>query len=812
MGKSPIFRLHLSDGSFNVSSILCCPHPYAETVGRTFGFTENSRATGIIPVRWNQMQARPDLYQLKLSTPNNDSTTTETMTDRKRRIQLQHSGEHGTGPSTKVLKNTKNNQIIDNDINPWTGQPYSAHYKSLLSVRQQLPVYQFRSQLLQAVRDNSFVVVEGETGSGKTTQIPQFLCDMQDTPFITPGQTAVACTQPRRVAATSIAQRVAEEMDVALGQQVGYTIRFDDQSHPTQTILKFVTDGMLLREAMTDPLLSRYGVIVLDEAHERTLSTDVLMGLIMEIMPKRKKGSEYGELKVVIMSATLEADKFQKFFHNAPLLKVPGRTHPVEVFYTAAPEPNYVEAAVRTVLQIHEGEPPGDILVFLTGEQEIEQACDEIRDKAAAMSGKDRPELVVYPLYSSLPPSQQQLIFRPAPAPRVVGGPPGRKVVVSTNIAETSLTIDGIVYVVDPGFSKQKVYNPKIRVESLLVSPISRASAKQRAGRAGRTRPGKCFRLYTEESFYKDLHETTHPEILRSQMSNVVLTLKKLGIDDLVHFDFMDAPVPETLMRALELLNYLGALDDEGELTDIGYQMSEIPLEPQLAKLLLVSPDYGCSADILSIVACLSVPQIFLRPREQAKAADAAKAQFVQSNSDHITMLKAYAAYEYTPESARKQWCWDNYINDRAMVNAMNVRKQLVGIMSKLDLPVVSSDTRGDGSYSIVDIRKALTAGLFMQVAYHVPGNKKKGSYVTAKDNQAVDIHPGSVILSRPDWVLYEEFSLTSKNFIRTVTVTEVDWLVELAPHYFDLHNFPECWAKHELEKAYGRLARRHPS
>jgi len=636
-------------------------------------------------------------------------------------------------------------------------------------------------------------------GSGKTTQIPQFLLDVG---LITPGQTAVACTQPRRVAATSIAARVAEEMDVQLGQEVGYTIRFEDVSHPQKTVLKFVTDGMLLREAMSDPLLKRYSVILLDEAHERTLSTDVLMGLLQEILPERKKGSEYGELKVVVMSATLDAEKFQEYFHGAPLLKVPGRTHPVEVFYTAKPEPNYVEAAVRTTLHIHECEGPGDILVFLTGEQEIEQACEEIREKASAL-GKDLPELVCYPLYSSLPPQQQKKIFDRAPGPRVPGGPPGRKVVLSTNIAETSLTIDGIVYVVDPGFSKQKVYNPRIRVESLLVSPISRASARQRAGRAGRTRPGKCFRLYTEKSFYEDLQETTYPEILRSKMSNVVLTLKKLGIDNLVSFDFLDSPAPETLMRALELLNYLGALDDEGELTDLGYQMSELPLDPQLAKLILSSPDYGCSAEIVSIVACLSVPQIFMRPRESAKAADAAKAQFSHPDSDHMTMLNAYAMYEATPEKERKQWCWDNFINDRSMQNAFNVRNQLTGIMSRLDILLVSSDTKGDGSFAFTDIRMALTAGMFMQVAYR----QKSGEYLTVKDNQLVSIHPSSVVISRPAWVLFEEFALTTKNFIRTVTITNVDWLVDMAPHYFDLENFPECEAKAELEQAYARLA-----
>jgi pre-mRNA-splicing factor ATP-dependent RNA helicase DHX15/PRP43 len=438
------------------------------------------------------------------------------MENRKHRIDI-----GGLGESKK-----KRDQEQHDDYNRWTGRPYSAKYHSILKTRVKLPVYMFKEKLIESVRDNQIVVVEGETGSGKTTQIPQFLLD----DFCTPGESMIACTQPRRVAATSIASRVADELDVVLGDEVGYSIRFEDVTS-SKTVLKFVTDGMLLREAMSDPLLSRYSVILLDEAHERTLATDVLMGLLMQVLATRCKGSEYGELKVVVMSATLDAEKFQSYFNDAPLLKVPGRTFPVEVFYTAEPERNYVEAAVRTVLHIHEHEEPGDILVFLTGEQEIEQACDEIRDKAAAM-GPDKPELVVYPLYSSLPPQQQRLIFSSAPGPRVPGGPPGRKIVVSTNVAETSLTIDGIVYVVDPGFSKQKVFNPRVRVESLLVSPISRASARQRSGRAGRTRPGKCFRLYTEKSFHEDLQETTYPEILRSKMSNTVLTLKKLGIDE----------------------------------------------------------------------------------------------------------------------------------------------------------------------------------------------------------------------------------------------------------------------------------------
>jgi len=378
------------------------------------------------------------------------------------------------------------------------------------------------------------------------SRIPQFVC-YSDLPHAR-GK-LVACTQPRRVAAMSVAKRVADEMDgrslalrrpsghltfpiVTLGKEVGYSIRFEDMTEPGTTFLKYMTDGMLLREAMNDPELSRYSTIILDEAHERTLATDILMGLLKAVAKKRS------DLRLIIMSATLDAQKFQRYFSinkdsPAPLFKVPGRTHPVEIFYTQEPEPDYVEAAIRTVLMIHRAEDEGDILLFLTGEEEIEDACRKIKLEADDLLNQDPDAvgpLICIPLYSSLPPAQQQRIFDPPPPRRNPDSPAGRKVIVSTNIAETSLTIDGIVYVVDPGFSKQKVYNPRIRVESLLVSPISKASAQQRAGRAGRTKPGKCFRLYTEKDFMKELEDQTHPEILRSNLANTVLELVKLGI------------------------------------------------------------------------------------------------------------------------------------------------------------------------------------------------------------------------------------------------------------------------------------------
>ncbi len=335
-------------------------------------------------------------------------------------------------------------------------------------------------------------------------------------------------------------------------------------------------------------------------------------------------------------------------------------------------------------------------------------------------------------------------------------------------------------------------------MESLLVSPISQASAKQRAGRAGRTQPGKCFRLYTEKSFTDELQQQTYPEILRSRMETVVLTLLKLGIQDLVHFDFMDPPAPETMMRALELLNYIGALDDEGDMTQLGHKMSELPLDPQLAKLLLTSSEYKCTNEMLSIVAMLSVPNVFMRPKEAAKAADEAKAQFAHVDGDHLSLLNAYHAYKESGDS--KDWCYDNFINFRSMQSADSVRQQLDRVVRKLGISVVSGDYTSDNYY--INIRKCLTAGLFMQVAHM----QRQGHYLTAKDNQVVAIHPSTVLDHKPQWILFQDFVLTSRNFVRTVTNTRLEWLVEIAPHYFDLENWPEGETKKELEGAYRRL------
>ncbi|KAI4866524.1 P-loop containing nucleoside triphosphate hydrolase protein [Hypoxylon rubiginosum] len=664
------------------------------------------------------------------------------------------------------------------DNNPFTGEPHSQQYFNILKTRSNLPVHKQRQEFLDLYQKSQILVFVGETGSGKTTQIPQYVV-YDELPHL--NRKLVACTQPRRVAAMSVAQRVADELDVNLGEEVGYSIRFEDKTS-SKTMLKYMTDGMLLREAMHDHDMSRYSCIILDEAHERTLATDILMALLKQVTRRRP------DLKLIVMSATLDAQKFQRYFFDAPLLTVPGRTFPVEIFYTPEPEKDYVEGAIRTVLQIHSGEDEGDILLFLTGEEEIEDTCRKISLEVDELVREtDAGPMVVYPLYGTLPPHQQQKIFEPAPPPRKKGGRPGRKCIVSTNIAETSLTIDGIVYVVDPGFSKQKIYNPRLRVESLLVSAISKASAQQRAGRAGRTKPGKCFRLYTEKAFKEELIEQTYPEILRSNLANTVLELKKLGVEDLVHFDLMDPPAPETMMRALEELNYLACLDDEGELTPMGGLASEFPLDPALAVMLISSPEFYCSNEMLSITALLSVPQIFVRPANKRREADEMKNLFKHLDGDHLTMLNVYHAFKGVLNGGddAKTWCHKHYLSFRHLSSADNVRAQLKRIMETQGLDLLSTDFHDKNYYN--NIRRALVSGFFMQVAKR-ENNK---IYRTLKDNnQQVMLHPSTVLQTDYDWVVYNEFVLTSKQYIRTVTGIKPEWLLELAPVYYDMESW----------------------
>uniref|UniRef100_A0A915K171 RNA helicase n=1 Tax=Romanomermis culicivorax TaxID=13658 RepID=A0A915K171_ROMCU len=438
-----------------------------------------------------------------------------------------------------------------------------------------------------------------------------------------------------------------------IGQEVGYTIRFEDCTSQ-DTIIKYMTDGMMLRECLLDADLTSYSVIMLDEAHERTIHTDVLFGLCKAAVKKRP------ELKLIVTSATLDAVKFSQYFFEAPIFTIPGRTFPVEILYTREPESDYLDAALITVMQIHLTEPPGDVLVFLTGQEEIDTACEILYERMKSL-GSDVPELIILPVYSALPSEMQTRIFEQAP-------PGCRKVVIATNIAETSLTIDGIFYVVDPGFVKQKIYNPKTGMDALVVTPISQAAAKQRAGRAGRTGPGKCYRLYTERAYRDEMLPTPVPEIQRTNLALTLLQLKAMGINNLIDFDFMDPPPVEAMVMALEQLHSLSALDDEGLLTRLGRRMAEFPLEPNLAKVLIMSVHLGCSDEVLTIVSMLSVQNIFYRPKEKQELADQKKAKFHQAEGDHLTILAVYNSWKNHKFS--QHWCYENFVQLRSLKRA----------------------------------------------------------------------------------------------------------------------------------------------
>ena len=628
--------------------------------------------------------------------------------------------------------------------------------EQMKACRESLPIFAYREPLLAAVEDYQTVIIVGETGSGKTTQIPQYL---HEAGYSERGK--IGCTQPRRVAAMSVAARVADEVGCKLGNEVGYSIRFEDCTSD-KTVLKYMTDGMLLREFLGEPDLATYSVMMIDEAHERTLHTDVLFGLVKDIARYRP------DIKLLISSATLDAEKFSEYFDYAPIFRIPGRRYPVEILYTKAPEADYLDAAIVTILQIHLTQPDGDVLLFLTGQEEIEAAEEILKQRTKALGSKIK-EMLICPIYATLPSDLQARIFAETP-------PGARKVVIATNIAETSLTIDGITYVIDPGFCKQKSYNPRSGMESLIVTPVSKASSLQRAGRAGRTGPGKCFRLFTAWSYQHELEDNTIPEIQRTNLGNVVLMLKSLGINDLMNFDFMDPPPAETLLRALEQLYALGALNDKGALTKLGRRMAEFPCDPMLAKMILASEKYKCSEEVLTVTAMLSVGNaIFYRPKDRAVHADTAKLNFHRGGvGDQIGLMNVFNGWADTNFST--QWCYENFVQVRSMKRARDIREQLLNLVERVELELVSDANNVD------NIKRAIVSGFFCNAARL----QKQGFYRTVKNPQTVHIHPGSSLSKEmPRWVVFTELVFTSKEYMRNVIEIKPDWLREVAPHFY---------------------------
>ncbi|KAL2116601.1 hypothetical protein VTJ04DRAFT_8769 [Mycothermus thermophilus] len=645
-----------------------------------------------------------------------------------------------------------------------------------------LPIAKHREAILYLVETFPVTIVVGQTGSGKSTQIPQFL---EQAGWCADGK-IIGITQPRRVAATTVAVRVAEEYGCEVGKEVGYSIRFEDVTSES-TRIKFLTDGLLIREALVDPLLSRYSVIMVDEAHERSISSDILLGLLKKIRRKRP------DLRIIISSATLQAEDFHRFFEEtgedqgkdgtdkiASIISLEGRTHPIDILYLEKPAEDYLEKAVSTVMDIHTNEDKGDILVFLTGRDEIEQAVQAVSERSTQLPPGSQ-SILPLPLYAGLPADQQMYVFEPAPDNY-------RKVIFSTNIAEASVTIDGIVYVIDCGFVKVRAYNPKTGIESLTAVPVSKASAAQRAGRAGRTRPGKCFRLYTEES-YLSLPDAAVPEVQRTNLAPFVLQLKALGIDNVLRFDFLSPPPAELLARALELLYALGALDEYAKLTrPLGLRMAELAVEPMMAKTLLAAERFGCLSEMLTIAAMTSLGgNVWIQHEGEKKKTESMRRRFAADEGDHLTLLNAYQAF-VTKGRKEAKWCHENMLNFKSMARAVSIRAQLKRYLERFGINVDESLASGAAAAAAAQnkaeqIRRCLTTGYFAHAARMQPD----GTFRPVSGTTVLHAHPSSVLFNRKaDWVLFHEVVETGdKTFIRDITKIEKSWLLEYAPEYY---------------------------
>ncbi|KAG6763996.1 hypothetical protein POTOM_031448 [Populus tomentosa] len=739
--------------------------------------------------------------------------------------------------------------------------------------RESLPIASVKERLVQEVKNHDVLIIVGETGSGKTTQLPQFLFNAG----FCPNGKVIGITQPRRVAAVTVAKRVAEECGVELGLKVGYSIRFDDRTS-SSTRIKYMTDGLLLREALLDPYLSRYSVIIVDEAHERTVHTDVLLGLLKNVQRARlksvidhavvnnkkasngitkenEKGAEctnflkqcqrkFPPLKLIIMSASLDARLFSEYFGGARAVHVEGRQHHVDIFYTLHAETDYVDAALITIFQIHLEEGPGDILVFLTGQEEIEGVERLVQEQLQKLPEESR-KLLTAPIFSSLPSEQQMRVFMPAPAGH-------RKVILATNIAETSVTIPGVKYVIDPGFIKARSYNPVKGMESLIIIPTSKAQALQRSGRAGREGPGKCFRLYPESEFEK-LEDSTKPEIKRCNLSNVILQLKALGVDDIIGFDFLEKPSRAAIQKSLEELFLLGALTDDCKLSDpVGHQMARLPLDPIYSKALILASQFKCLEEMLIAVSMLSVESIFYNPREKSEEAKTAKKCFASPDGDHLTLINVYRAAGELLQKRRmetgiekneknikgknekilRKWCRENFINSRSLRHACDIHRlftpssssfplevifhcsQIRGHVEQMGLPISScgDDTlqfrrclaasfflnaalkQPEGTYSLWRVGHGIQPSI--EIPFHVMSRFPFSCIKTLKfaemngralaSGQVVQIHPTSVLhQSKVECVIFDELVQTSQKYIRNTTRIDYLWLAELAPHYY---------------------------
>jgi len=642
--------------------------------------------------------------------------------------------------------------------------PLSGGGSDLQTERMKLPMWEAKDRFLSEVGRHNVVVLLAETGSGKTTQVPQFLYSAR-----MHRDKLVAITQPRRVAAVSLAKRVSKELggDGKVGGVVGYRVRFEDVSD-THTRLLYQTDGMLLREAMLDNQLSRYSWIVLDEAHERTVNTDILFGVVKAAVRSRSGDSTIGPLKVIVMSATVDADKFSQYW-GCPVLYVSGRMFPVNVRHISSHTEDWQRAMLSTIFTVHQEAPAKeDILAFLTGQEEIETMARQVRTIAKEFTGAPRLEVIT--LYAAKTSEQQQMVFKKT-------GDNTRKLVLATNIAETSVTIPGVSHVIDSCRVKAKVHQAGAGLDLLKVVRVSQAQARQRTGRAGREREGTCYRLVTAHEF-SELAEATIPEIQRSNLASVCLTMLNIGINNIQGFDFMDAPTSDDINSALRQLKLLGSVSESGQLTALGRKMAGFPLEPRLTASILAAGELGCGEEMLTIIALVTGESIFNLPgtKERREEAEQVHRKFAANEGDLVTLLNTWRAYKSSNQSS--QWCQEQYLVSRHLQFASEVRKQLVGLCH-------NSGVKLESTRDMDNVRKALARGLFMNVAQLTVD----GHYVALDSGQKCFIHPQSVLFrKKPEVVVFTEMVHTTKTFLRGCSLVDAAWLQEFQPEYFRTH------------------------
>ena len=634
----------------------------------------------------------------------------------------------------------------------------------------ELPVHKLRKAFLAALEEHQVLIVIGETGSGKTTQLPKY---MHLEGYSENG--IIGCTQPRRAAVVSIAKRVSEEMGCEIGTLVGYSMRFEDITS-SATRIRYMTDGVLSKECTESAgkYLAKYSSIILDEVHERSLDTDLLLGFMQEVLLLRK------DFRLIITSATIQSNQFLSFFPGAHVFHIPGRSYKVDHIYSTLPVEDYVDQAVSLAIDVHKTKDiDGDILIFMTGREDVLCTVELIRSRLEKFLPELGKKLLLLPVYALLSSTEQAQIFVPSP-------PGKRKCIVATNIAETSLTIDGIKYVIDSGYVKMKVFRPSLGISVLDVFPISQAQSNQRAGRAGRTSEGTCYRLYTRDQFEDEMLEATVPEIQRTSLSRVVLQIKSLGISDVRDFKFLTPPVQQSLLHACKELWMIGALDDENRLTRLGSMLLAFPTELLLSSFLICSGELGCSEEAIGIVALLSV--------EHRKILDFSKKQGYMGNafekyyicgSDHLTLLNVYENYQRNPLS--EEWTRENRASQRVFRQAEKIRVQLRDIFIKRRIPLVSCG----GNYE--KVKKALGHSHFVNSA-RISGISNYVPLLQGRYPVGTQMGSSIRMSQSADYVIYHEILGTGSDKEYLSIVTEVDpaWVVEKRPelfHVFDAAN-----------------------